>query len=175
MQPAPTHSISNRNGFTATYAMVHSLARRRNTKLCPEPLVTKSVWFLGRAKKKKRQLNARKRPVQTSRSCVTALLTWEGMLGMKREASENTDAPPRTAAHPEAASLFSLCITRSPCLNRKPHKGFSSHFENMWALKSESTRKLLLRRPETEFTAPYATRLVPWGDQSACFERGSFA
>jgi len=83
MQPAPIHSTSDRNGSTATYAKVYSLAQRRNTKLCPEPLLTQSIWFLRRAKKKSGNSMKERNLVKKSRSCVTALLTRESRPCMK--------------------------------------------------------------------------------------------
>merc|ERR1712072_400343 len=56
MQPAPMHSTTHRNGVTAAYAMVYSLAQRRNTTLCPGPPVAQSKRFATSCRVEKRQL-----------------------------------------------------------------------------------------------------------------------
>merc|ERR1712072_454410 len=82
MQPAPMHSTTHRNGVTAAYAMVYSLAQRRNTTLCPGPPVAQSKRFATSCREEK----ATSKNHQKSACCVTALLTGKGRRGTKRNA-----------------------------------------------------------------------------------------
>jgi len=82
MQPAPMHS-------TWIYSCVRDGVKPRPTQkysvVCPEPRVTKSKWFLRRARRK---AATQCKTNQKSTSCVTALLTGEGRQGVKRRSKK---------------------------------------------------------------------------------------
>lgn len=164
------HTTATGMDLPAAYVMVDSLAQRRNTNVCLRQCWRRANGFYVAQKEKSGNSMQKTKSPQDAGHCSANT----GEARCEKKGLKRTRIRPLGLLHNLKLDPCCLHAEEDAALQLKAD-GLLSRFEKKSRVCMHFKKASPSWLSQERTAAAHATRLVPCGDQSACFERGSGA